>query len=253
MDAKETYRIFAKVYDKYTYGFKKDIPLYQEYSKNCSEILEIGCGSGRILKELTKTNTIVTGIDISPEMLSLAREKLKNEIENRQIELFEYDFLNDPIECKYDLALITWYTFNYILNKPILFLKNVSLSLKKDSLIILDMFYPEPYKHPEINNKWITKEIATENLKYTIQDKRTVKNKIEKRIQIIKQDEETYSITTNRMFYSKIEIQEILFESGYSDIFFIENYDITTIHKLNKKEKTNFEYICIGKNAPSVV
>jgi SAM-dependent methyltransferase len=46
--------------------------------QNICDVLEVACGTGSLLKQLAKFRC--TGLDISPEMLQVARRKLPNEI-----------------------------------------------------------------------------------------------------------------------------------------------------------------------------
>ena len=74
----DTYALFAKFYDTYVGNYSRDLPLYLALASNVkSPILEIGCGSGRVLVPLLQAGHLVTGVDISEEMLQLAEEKLK--------------------------------------------------------------------------------------------------------------------------------------------------------------------------------
>ncbi len=46
--------------------------------KPADKVLEIGCGTGYFTKEIIKTGAFVTAIDISPELLSIASEEIKD-------------------------------------------------------------------------------------------------------------------------------------------------------------------------------
>ncbi len=53
-----------------------DLPLWQELAERSGgPVLELACGSGRILFPLAREGHRVTGLDISPEMLNLARAR----------------------------------------------------------------------------------------------------------------------------------------------------------------------------------
>jgi len=49
---------------------------------NCKAVLDVGCGTGTILSVLVKNESIsLSGVDLSEEMLSIAKQKLNNEVE----------------------------------------------------------------------------------------------------------------------------------------------------------------------------
>lgn len=68
----------AKYYDCQPMAFD-DIPFYKKQipSPNCS-ILELGCGTGRVLLPLVGSCGYIHGIDHSAEMLSICHTKLEN-------------------------------------------------------------------------------------------------------------------------------------------------------------------------------
>lgn len=63
-----------------------------KYSNDNYNVLDIGCGSGRITFELAKKNKFVTGIDQSEIMLNICKKQKKN-INCKNIEFVKYDFL----------------------------------------------------------------------------------------------------------------------------------------------------------------
>tara|TARA_B100000959_G_scaffold175804_1_gene184037 strand:- start:154 stop:777 length:624 start_codon:yes stop_codon:yes gene_type:complete len=95
----KSYKRVSSFYD-YTFGkvFKPgQRALIEKMSCNDSDIvLEIGIGTGASLQFYpNKTNVI--GIDISPDMLDLAKEKIKNnKIENKYISMMNGEHLSFP-------------------------------------------------------------------------------------------------------------------------------------------------------------
>ncbi len=160
MTTQSTYSLFAKFYDAYVGDYNLDLPLYSALaSKTQSPILEIGCGTGRVLLPLLQTGHVVTGVDISEQMLRLAENKLiKNHLQERCI-LLNHNFVDQALPQTYGLALVTFYTFNYLLTPEHqkAFLGHVDESLLPGSLIVLHLFYPHTLSHPETNGKWIDK------------------------------------------------------------------------------------------------
>ena len=108
MDAKET----GKRYDSITNWWEKEMTgsaygldyLRRAigFSKKSGEALDIGCGcNGRMIKEALTNNFNVTGIDVSLEMIRIAREKFPN------VNLINADFYKWQTKRLYDL-IIAW-------------------------------------------------------------------------------------------------------------------------------------------------
>src|SRR5579859_5945463 len=66
----------AGLYD--AFAFDGDLPFYLELAREQGRrVLEIACGSGRVLVPLTRAGFELVGFDASPHMLALARAKLE--------------------------------------------------------------------------------------------------------------------------------------------------------------------------------
>ncbi len=166
----------------------QDLPLYFALASNTqSPILEIGCGTGRVLLPLLQAGHAVTGVDISEEMLRLAEDKLKKNHQRERCKLVNHNFVDQALPQVYGLALVTFYTFNYLLSPEHqkAFLNHVAESLLPGSVIVLHLFYPHALSHPETNGKWIDKgqyQVAGETI--LLQDfRRMLDEHLEERIQ----------------------------------------------------------------------
>jgi SAM-dependent methyltransferase len=72
------YRHLARYYDLENAAFTEDLDFWLELAEACSgPILELGCGTGRVLLNLARRGHAVTGLDNSPEMLARLRAKLE--------------------------------------------------------------------------------------------------------------------------------------------------------------------------------
>src|SRR5215210_8633506 len=66
----------ARLYD--AFPFEADLPLYLDLAAaEGGRVLEVACGSGRVLVPLARAGHDVVGLDASPHMLALARGKLE--------------------------------------------------------------------------------------------------------------------------------------------------------------------------------
>ena len=140
----ETYKIFSGFYDIYVGKFNKDLKFYKSYCDKYDKIIEIGCGTGRILEYFLESGYTIEGLDVSQEMLDKAKAKLSKWINTGKLKLFKHDFSSGKLDNKYDKALVSFYTFNYIIEKPAGFLRNVYESLNKNGSIPITFAAPAP-------------------------------------------------------------------------------------------------------------
>ena len=67
----------ALLYDHHASGLEGDIAFYVEEAKQAGPgILELGCGTGRILVPTAQAGVPIIGLDRAPAMLALAEQKL---------------------------------------------------------------------------------------------------------------------------------------------------------------------------------
>src|SRR6266404_4413438 len=93
----------AELFD--AFFFDGDLPLYLELAREHGrKVLEIACGSGRVLVPLARAGCDVVGIDVSPHMLALAQAKLSGEHSARLIQADMRDFVLD--QADFDLAIV---------------------------------------------------------------------------------------------------------------------------------------------------
>lgn len=73
-----SYALLARYYDLENAAFTEDLDYWLELAESCAgAVLELGCGTGRVLLNLARRGWAVTGIDNSPEMLARLHAKLQ--------------------------------------------------------------------------------------------------------------------------------------------------------------------------------
>jgi SAM-dependent methyltransferase len=76
---KDEYQLEAKIYDKIwgRYDYDTDVKFLNSLFKehHCKNIIDIGCGTGNHALRLSKLKYEVTGVDISPTMVKIAKNK----------------------------------------------------------------------------------------------------------------------------------------------------------------------------------
>jgi SAM-dependent methyltransferase len=253
MTPQTTYSLFAKFYDAYVGDYNLDLPLYSALAaKTQSPILEIGCGSGRVLFSLLQTGQEVTGVDISEEMLRLAEDKLQKNQQRGRCKLVNHNFVDHALPHAYGLALVTFYTFNYLLSPDDqkAFLNHVAESLLPGSVIVFHLFYPHTLSHPETSGKWIDKgqyRVAGETI--FLQDFRRMSNEhLEERIQAFRyKTGHREEIHTLRRYVSPGEIYRLLIDAGFAAPVLINNFDLRSLTLLQPDLETNGDFVVMAE------
>ncbi len=249
----DTYKIFADFYDLYAGKFTSDLEFYRSFCTKTDNIIEIGCGTGRILNCFLELGYHLTGVDISHAMLDKASQKLRKWIDSNKLQLINHNFIHSSLPVRFDKALITFYTFNYILDRPVDFLKNISASLNTNGLLLMDVFYPNTLSDKSLDNKWLDKEYVVNGRKIRFRDKRCMINNTERRQLVFYSNGEKIEIKSDRKYYRPEELKECLKMAGFSNIQFSTGYDLngfsTSIDELTlkknyivKAEKTEGQY-----------
>ncbi len=128
-------------------GCINDIPFYIEYAKKCKgEVLELACGTGRALIPLAKEGFNVTGLDISSEMLKIAKRKaeaLDEEMRNK-VKFVHGDMSRFDLNKKFSLIFCTFRSFQHLVTKEEqgACLKCVNNHLADNGVFILHLFVP---------------------------------------------------------------------------------------------------------------
>jgi len=137
----------AGFYDYEIENFAKDIPFYIEYAKMAGdEVLELACGTGRILIPIAKQGIKITGIDISEGMLNIARQKANNLDENtrKNATLIHGDMRQFELAKRFSFVYIAFRSFQSLLTKEDqgACLECVHRHLENQGIFILDLFAP---------------------------------------------------------------------------------------------------------------
>lgn len=150
----------AAYYDEFSIGLRGDVRFYvEEAQKAGSPVLELACGTGRILIPVAQAGMNIVGLDRAPAMLSIAREKISrlDEETQRRIELVEGDMRNFYLEQQFKFIMIPYGSFLHLLTPEDQrqALERVHQYLTDDGYFIFNIFDPrlewivEDYKFPE--------------------------------------------------------------------------------------------------------
>ncbi|HEU5367193.1 MAG TPA: class I SAM-dependent methyltransferase, partial [Ktedonobacterales bacterium] len=103
----DMYELIAPYYDLEHAGYQEDVDLYLNYALAAGPpVLELGCGTGRLLEPLARWGIEVVGVDSSPAMLALARKRLQEGNLSMHVELIEADARTLHLDERFRLAFV---------------------------------------------------------------------------------------------------------------------------------------------------
>lgn len=137
----------ARLYD--AFPFEADLPLYRDLAAaEEGHVLEVACGSGRVLVPLARSGYRVTGLDASPHMLEIARDKLQAAGADvaARARLVQGDMRTFRLKEEFDLAIVAVKSFAYLTTRAEQqqALASLAMHLRPGGLLALDLLNPSP-------------------------------------------------------------------------------------------------------------
>jgi cyclopropane fatty-acyl-phospholipid synthase-like methyltransferase len=112
------YDLIAPFYDLEHAHFDEDLNLYTNFAELCgSPVLELACGSGRLLVPLAREGYELTGVDSSARMLKLAQEALEQAGVAAQCTLVQESMSTLHLGQKFRLAFIALGSFGHVCSR----------------------------------------------------------------------------------------------------------------------------------------
>ena len=137
----ESYRDFARVYDEFMDQTPYDewllniLNIFKEYKiDKDAQVLDLGCGTGKMARKLAREGYQVTAVDNSMDMLEIAASE-----EDDHILYVLQDMVSLELPQQVDAAVSICDCMNYILEEE---------DLKEDGVFVFDM--NSHYKYKEI-------------------------------------------------------------------------------------------------------
>ena len=142
----DRYDVYAQFYDLEFGDLAADLLMIQQFAARCgSPILELACGTGRVLMPLARDGYQVTGIDVSPAMLEIARHKVESEELSDRVTLVEQDMRELDLPDRFQLAFGAINSFMHLLNTEdqLAALARIRDHLNPGGVLLLDLFNPD--------------------------------------------------------------------------------------------------------------
>ena len=137
-----TYDVIAPFYDAEHAHFSEDLDMYQNFAESSGgTILELACGSGRVLLPLAQAGYDVVGVDTSTLMLALAQQRIEETGSSIRCELLQQDMVTMQLGRKFRMAFVALGSFAHIVGRKEQqqALANIRTHLSTGGLFLLDI------------------------------------------------------------------------------------------------------------------
>ena len=146
----DSYKISAKYYDD-AYTAKQDLhdlPFYLDLARETGgPVLELACGTGRILLPIARQGIAIHGVDNSVPMVDVLQKNLKREPKDVRelVSIMQGDLRHFRSHRNYPLVIIPFRPMQhmYTAEDQIKALKTAAYHLDPDGLLAFDVFYPK--------------------------------------------------------------------------------------------------------------
>ena len=142
------YGFAAEFYDRVApYREREDVAFFVEMARAAGgPVLEIGCGTGRVLIPTARAGIEITGLDLSPSMLAVCRQSLDQEpteVQSR-VQLVEGDMRDFDLDREFALVTLPFRPFQHLtsVEDQIACLRMIHQHLTLDGKLALDLFNP---------------------------------------------------------------------------------------------------------------
>ena len=131
---------YCELYDTEMARFEEDLPFYLQLVKPDGVTLELGCGTGRLTRQLARSGQKMTGIDISLPMLQRA-----GCCNTPKIHYIRADITDFFLQQQFDTIIIPYNTLNLLTNLKQVksCLRTCRELLKNRGLLLMQLFVPD--------------------------------------------------------------------------------------------------------------
>jgi SAM-dependent methyltransferase len=203
-DGYEEYALIADLYDYVEpYRTRPDIDFYLEAARACGgPVLEVGCGTGRILLPTASAGVEITGLDLSPHMLKVCRERVAAEpraVQSR-IRLVQADMRSFDLAQAFQLVTLPFRPFQHLttVEDQLAALASIRRHLVDGGRLVFDLFNPSLQALTRDN---LGQEVA-EGPEFTTPDGR----RVERTVRIVARD-----------YFNQVNQTELIYYVNYPD------------------------------------
>ncbi|MFC2023786.1 class I SAM-dependent methyltransferase [Chloroflexota bacterium] len=161
----EPFGAYAHLYDLDYADEELDLPVVLSLAARCgSPILELGCGTGRLVVPLAQEGYQVTGVDLSEAMIDRARGKVAEQDLSERATLVMQDIRRLELEDRFTLAYSAINSFMHLTSADdqLTALVQIRRHLQPGGLLVLDLFNPDPGRLADSHGQVILDKVLTD-------------------------------------------------------------------------------------------
>lgn len=223
----DEYAFEAKLYDRVwgKYDYDTDVKfldgLFKKY--RCRRIIDIGCGTGNHAIRLSTLGYEVTAVDVSPEMLKIAKSKVKDrKIQIRQGDMKRLGSIFP--EERFDGAISLGHVFYHLsTNKEAkVFLKGVRKIMKRNGLFVFNARNARKIDEAYLNNLRLGHLVNDDQiqiivLEHNTRDPRDPNTIVWRPIFLVKENGQVdLQIREHKLHWFRFqELEKLLLENGF--------------------------------------
>lgn len=169
---------FARFYDGDYRNYDDDLDAISQLAEEENgPILELGCGTGRVVLPLATLGYHITGLDVSPMLLNVAKAKLHTTHQAPGTRLVEADLRTFDLPNKnFALAICTSNTLMHVSTpeEQVAVMANAYQHLRKGGLLFIDLFNPDVARLNEVNgimefaDQWMDEQSGAQVIKWSV-------------------------------------------------------------------------------------
>jgi SAM-dependent methyltransferase len=128
------------------YNSRGDVNFYLDLCREAGEVLEPGCGTGRVLVAAAQAGCAITGLDNSRRMLARCRAKVDrlNSLERDRTTLVHADMTNFQLARRFKLVIVPFRPIQHLTStrEQLSFLRCIHQHLQPGGRLVFDVFNP---------------------------------------------------------------------------------------------------------------
>ena len=190
-----------------------------------TRVLDLACGSGRHARVLHALGFNVTGADLSPNNIQLARDHAPDGL------TFILHDMRDPLPDTYDVVMNLFTSFGYFdtISDNAKALESVHAALSPDGLLVIDFMNADKV----IRELKTRQELRKSNILFHIK-KEVVNGRIVKTI-AFEADGHSYFFQEKVQALDLVDFQQLLGNAGFSIQAVYGNYQLEPFNELNSE------------------